>query len=207
MVLKTTVDAAKNWSGALNRLGFGFLAIILIDRLVLVNFDLSFKLGDFEAVNVDIFAGIVAVFFLSLALGSVVLTFGSFVRIDKFSEKAKANRACRIGKSGNSLLVEMLREGTNKFEQAAGFFGLLLLFIVVVLGQVIWGYFMNPDEAAASIASNSGGASGVLGAIGAICGTLILSSATNTIDALDEVLDENYPLETRIEVARKGKGE
>ena len=197
MVLKTTVDATRNWSGTLNRLGFGFLAIFAIVKNP-ENFDIELSKFDLSTIG-----SIVLIVFLSMVLGSIVLSTGSFFlrstpfisekNSNKFSEFSKVRRAYLVGKTQNPLLAEIFREGTNKFEQASGFIGLgvsigPIQFIVHTMK------YLTAEESGPFI-SFSGSTPSIwvfvlFLVLVAILAALIWHSASNTITALDDLLEK-----------------
>ena len=191
MILHPFAEASRNWSGALNRLAFGALTISILTTVGPIPSEFGLQaLAQAESFREATPAAILLTI-MSMLTGMLAIHLGSFGPSGRFGITARMRRALRVGRTGNVLLLEALRDANSKYEIAAGFFGAL---IVGAIG-VIFAFFSGPENDSAVAANdglsiNSPFLSATAGALGGLTGGLIRRSAMASIIALDEVLDE-----------------
>ncbi|MEZ5732012.1 MAG: hypothetical protein R3D97_06775 [Paracoccaceae bacterium] len=189
-MFQSTIEASKNWSSLLTRVGFGTLALIAGAWLFRLPSPLDTSLMTASEFTLGFVAQAVVWLLASMLLGAVVVMLGAFGGDRQFSDVSRTRRAHRVGQTGNTLLAELLRDANLKYEIAAGFFGLLMF--ASVLGLAEW--ITRSNE----IAHDNGIDAiqlpfwklAVFGGLGGLSAYLIRRSATSSIVAIDQVLSE-----------------
>ena len=189
-MLHSTIEASKNWSSLLTRVGFGTLALIVGAWL----FDLPPLLSSELMTTSEFTLGFVVLailwFLASMLLGAIVVMLGAFGGASQFSELSRTRRAHRVGQTGNTLLAELLRDANLKYDIAAGFFG--LMYFAAVLAFTVWITRSGggPNADAAQTLSVQSWNVVVFGGLGGLTSLWIRRSATSSIVAIDQVLSE-----------------
>lgn len=140
--------------------------------------------------NLSLLVQVLVWFLASMLLGPVMIMIGSFGGHGKFGELAKARRATKVGKTGNTLLAEMLRDANLKYEIASGFFG-LLLFGGFLLALGWFSGTLQPTQGPTNPSEQMGWLSRAFAAmLSLLLSALIRHSASDTIVAIDQVLED-----------------
>jgi uncharacterized membrane protein len=104
-------------------------------------------------------------------------------------------RAMRIADTRNELLVQRYRDAQNQFEIAAGIFGLFFIIAALAVLFLVLGIIGIVDRThTIHVGSAQDNATRVLWGIASLVfGVVARRSATESLDALDRVLDRYYP--------------
>lgn len=195
MIASSAIEASRNWTSALSRIGFGMLVLTALSSVGL--FPLQLSILSLEETQLSLSALPFVVFWvmLSMVIGAIATMIGSIGNSSKFGENAKANRACRVGMTGNQLLAELLRDANSKYEIASGFIGVLyILMLASLLGVATGVGQVSTPESIPSSPIFSGWIAAAFGAAGGLFAYLVRLSATNGIAAIDQAIETYYPL-------------
>ncbi|WP_444462836.1 hypothetical protein [Rhodobacter capsulatus] len=187
MVFASAIDATRNWTSTLTRFGYGVLVLESFSRAQLLPASLSLSATSNSVVEAENLPFLVLWVMLSLILGAVATMLGSLGKHEKFGELARVRRAFRVGKVGNPMLIELLRDGNSRYDLASGFIGALYM------GLAGWGiaYVLSNEQVVGSGQSLlSNWQIGIIGCSAGFLSYLVKLSAIGGLEALDAILDD-----------------
>ena len=195
MLASSAIEASRNWTSALTRIGFGTLVLTALSKVGL--FPAWLSISSLQETELSLSALPVLVFWvmLSMVIGAIATMIGSIGHSSKFGENARAHRSCRVGMTGNQLLADLLRDANNKYELASGFVGVLYILLLAGLLALMLGigHVSSTDAVTPTSSFNSWITAG-FGAAGGLFSYLAKISATSSIMAIDQAVETYYPV-------------
>ena len=184
-MLTSALDATRAWSAGLNRLGWGCVSSLIVAWLVGMDDRLISTLGSEGTFGAPTLLGFLFLLLSSGLLGSIVISLGSLAELKRFSLETRIALAERVGRNGNSLLIQFYNEATFRFEMASGFRGTFLFgTFCLALKIMINGSENFPASAGPNVAWPA--SAGIIFAVG--FDWLLGRSSTEAFSALEKVL-------------------
>lgn len=191
MIVSTALDATRSWSGIVNRFATGFLTIWVIAKYS----DGSLEISDFmgEEISPTLFSvfQVVAIVMASMLVGAIAILVGALSFWKRYREPSRTWRAFYVGKTGNPLLIDSLRDAQMKMDLVQGLTGAILLsggaISLFALNQLLFGAVAGEASSSASLNIWQYIAIAVLSGI---VRELVMRSATQSLDAIDEILED-----------------
>lgn len=195
MLSSSAFDLPRNWTSTLSRFGFGVLVLSVLSRLGLFPSGLDHSVFQTDNMTISLFAVFVLWIMLSMVVGGVATMIGSIGFGEHVAEIARVKRACRVGITQNPLLAEMLRDANIKFELSSGLMGTFAISIVASLIGIITGItdVQSVVLEGAYSARKAVWVAAIFYLAGTISSVFVRRSVTESMSAIDAVLDEYYP--------------